>query len=95
MTRIFLLAHFQDDSEQMLGPYSSIHEAVDQQSSWGQGLPRDVEYSCCIELFSTVHPNWCTFDRTEDFIEEWAKKDERGPKIRTPSKRNIQLIAAE
>lgn len=95
MTRIFILAHFANDHEEMLGPYSSIEQAVDQQSSWMRGQRRDIEFSCCLELFKTVHSRWCTFDRTEDFIEEWTKQDERGPRMRVPSQRNPLSIAAE
>ena len=91
--RIFVLVHFPDDSEQMCGPFSSIEEAVDQQSSYGKGMDRDNEYSYCGELFWTVHAG-CWFDRTEEFIEEWCRRDEIGPRLRVPSKRK-QLIAAE
>lgn len=92
MKRIFLLAHFPNDHEEMLGPYSSMYEAVDQQSSYGKGQRYDIEYSCCIELFRTRHA-WCTFDLTEDFIEEWCKRDDRGPRMREPSKQKLMEAA--
>lgn len=94
MPRFFLLAHFANDHEEMLGPYSSIEQAVDQQSSWVRGQRRDIEFSYCGELCKTAHSNWYWLNRTEDFIEEWTKQDERGPRMRVPSQRN-QLIAAE
>jgi len=94
MPRFTLLAHFSDDTEEMFGPYSSIEQAVDQQSSYAQGYRRDVEFSCCLEIGKTAHSRWYTFDRTEDFIEEWSKHDERGPRMRVPAIRN-ELIAAE
>jgi len=56
-------------------------------------MDRDNEYSYCGELFWTVHAG-CWFDRTEEFIEEWCRRDEIGPRLRVPSKRK-QLIAAE
>lgn len=95
MPRLFLLGHFQDDSEEMLGPYSSIKEAVEQQSTYKKGMHYHVEFSCCIELIKNLH-GWYSLDRTEDFIEEWKKRDECGPCMRVPSKRNeLALEAAE
>lgn len=94
MTRFFLLAHFANDHEEMLGPYSSIEQAVDQQSSWMRGQRTDIEFSCCVELCKTAHSRWYSHDRTEDFIEEWMKQDSRGPRMRVPSKRKV-LEAAE
>lgn len=96
MTRIFLLAHFANDHEEMLGPYSSIEQAVDQQSSWMRGQRTDIEFSYCGEfIFHAHHPErgyWINY--TEEFIAEWMKQDSRGPRMRVPSKRK-QLLAAE
>jgi hypothetical protein len=94
MPRIFLLTHFKDDSEEMIGPYSSIKEAVEQQSSYKSGMHYDIEFSYCGELCKTAHSNWYWLNRTEDFIAEWVKRDECGPRMRVPSQRKT-LMAAE
>lgn len=92
--RIFVLVHFPDDSEQMVGPFSSIEEAVDQQSSYSKGMHYDVEFSYCGELCWTVHPRPYWINCTEEFVEAWLERDPRGPRMRVPSK-ELQLIAAE
>jgi hypothetical protein len=70
MTRLMLLTHFADDSEQWT-PYSSITEAV---TAEYEREDRDsVEYSCLLEAIQNIH-NWYTLDRTEEFIEAYKKR---------------------